>query len=848
MSDMTPSAPSTGNPAIDGAASPSTPQVRMVRSLEALVKKQDALIGIMAEVAKEISILSERSAAFSGGSSRSKAPTLTRASSVYREGSAARASGGVPPARPPEASFTQPVPAAMASASRLPAPIPPAIATPPQQSDKGVRERQTEAQDARSRQMGLPETWAEGMSPQALPAFRKRLGQRFGEIISQWDPAAGDVQLPDGTFMPRDVYENAIAGSPDTPGWFSIDGVGPNEPGHTGFLLRRGASMFASDVGSAIGRGQGLGSALQAARIPGLGTTVGKVLGPIGLAVGGMQAGLNFAESQREQNLRYQRVLGGENFEGFSQRLSRNIFGLSMMGRMGNETAGQIFDDALNTYGNNDQMRQRYVSAATELYMGSGITPEQSEKLLGSAAKVGENNLMGLVDAIKRLGTQAYETGVLATRATGGFAAMYEALSPQLGSQAASQISESLTAVGMEFAGNEMDNVQVAGMTVNSAALSIAGSNLGMTGEQVLAMSASSNPADQVVSMEALANVEAQGLQSLIYGSTAQLRQAADAYFRQDPIGENGEINANQDERQEFGRQLQAQGLISGLNSGAESLLRNLGITITGNTDYWLYMGDYVIGLVYRGVGITRMGQAAARVRSQTEAVANNDLASAAPDLDLSVDANAATRRLLAGEAGLDLNSNLGGSYVSQLVEGMEEGETTVDRSFIIEQLLKGENRSTDKFIVQSYNDKGETGEREVSLEQAINNPEYYKQLATGVARRSGSGTSLSQEVLGSAPGQYTLPDYESYQASNTANNPMFAGEWKGEKAPFNNRNAENGGGDTEDELGRVVVEFAPSPFLQNFLRVQVMGMSDGAVPTPLTIDDNQATFYTHRP
>jgi hypothetical protein len=76
----------------------------------------------------------------------------------------------------------------------------------------------------------------------------------------------------------------------------------------------------------------------------------------------------------------------------------------------------------------------------------------------------------------------------------------------------------------------------------------------------------------------------------------------------------------------------------------------------------------------------------------------------------------------------------------------------------------------------------------------------------------------------------------------------MFAGEWKGEKAPFNNRNAENGGGDTEDELGRVVVEFAPSPFLQNFLRVQVMGMSDGAVPTPLTIDDNQATFYTHRP
>lgn len=280
----------------------------------------------------------------------------------------------------------------------------------------------------------FPQTWDEGRKFD-LGSLRQNVAREVNQEVSEWSNGgkqyfrAAEDQMVDGRMIRKGQYlaardasgatipgtgsRPAPRGGPKTVGARLVQNEAgewlPEVVGNPGWRYR--ASAAARNVAGSMAEGEGIGTALSKA-----GPTIGKALGVAGAVYVGANTALNFAESQREQNMAFQSVLGGSNAEGFSERMRQNVFRLGLRGTMGGADAEMIYKSAMENYGTNRAARNDYQSAAVRMY-GSGVGADESIGLLNQAAKRGNDNVRLLAESVVALGQVARSAGESAAEA-----------------------------------------------------------------------------------------------------------------------------------------------------------------------------------------------------------------------------------------------------------------------------------------------------------------------------------------------------------------------------------------------------------------------------------------------
>jgi hypothetical protein len=221
----------------------------------------------------------------------------------------------------------------------------------------------------------------------------------------------------------------------------------------------------------------------------GFGAAVGKGLPKVGagLAVAGLayEAGnrvLDFAAEQRRANMEYQSVLGGSNAEGFGERAKQFGFTLQnrVFGQMGGKDAEAIYKGAMELYGTDRTMRNRYQDVSTGLYKSLGMSPEESGRVLKLAAEEGVTALDDIGEALKGVTKSAREAGMNAKVARQTFEESFAAMSKVYGGQGATVMAASRAEVATSY-GHELR-----GAVRGSSNLAYTAHTMGMTQGQLI--------------------------------------------------------------------------------------------------------------------------------------------------------------------------------------------------------------------------------------------------------------------------------------------------------------------------------------------------------------------------
>lgn len=192
---------------------------------------------------------------------------------------------------------------------------------------------------------------------------------------------------------------------------------------------------------------------------------VGKAAGAAGIAVAGAQQAQKLLADQTEANRPYQRVLGGGINEGYSERLRQNLFRIGnkfSLNPISDRDSNTIYEGALDLYAGDRHMRSQAQSVMTDLLRTTGMRPEDSLKVITTAAKAGNEALAQVALSLKEVTKSAREAGVNADEARDRFGAAYASMSKSVGGTSAVLVAQSqteaVTSMGHRFGDVTFDN------------------------------------------------------------------------------------------------------------------------------------------------------------------------------------------------------------------------------------------------------------------------------------------------------------------------------------------------------------------------------------------------------
>lgn len=164
-------------------------------------------------------------------------------------------------------------------------------------------------------------------------------------------------------------------------------------------------------VMDAIGDGRGLTGAISA-----LSSTVARVLGPIGVAVGGAQMIGSTMAGQRAENLPYQQAFGGGQMDAYGQRIEEGMFSrLGAFGTLSQGEASRLFRN-VSSLGQEGAERDRSLDFALNMYR-DGVGLDTSMELITMAATEGQEVLGDYGAALEALSETAQESGIAVSEA-----------------------------------------------------------------------------------------------------------------------------------------------------------------------------------------------------------------------------------------------------------------------------------------------------------------------------------------------------------------------------------------------------------------------------------------------
>lgn len=157
-----------------------------------------------------------------------------------------------------------------------------------------------------------------------------------------------------------------------------------------------------------------------------------RVAGGVGVVAGGVQLATDFAEAQRAQNAQWQQIVGGDTMDALRERAGSQMFQWGQMGTLGARDAERLYEEVARTRLDETGRRQAQ-DFATSMYADLGVSIDKSITLIKTAAKTGGDSLVGLRDAMERMGEVAERARVPVEQAQQTFINTYEALAPLLG-------------------------------------------------------------------------------------------------------------------------------------------------------------------------------------------------------------------------------------------------------------------------------------------------------------------------------------------------------------------------------------------------------------------------------
>lgn len=165
-----------------------------------------------------------------------------------------------------------------------------------------------------------------------------------------------------------------------------------------------------------LGRATGMiqdvaGASSVAGALGSISTSLARVLGPIGMAVGGFQMAGDFLGNQRAANMPYQSVFGGGQADAYGQRLQETLFSrFDAFGTLSPGEAARLFRN-VSQLGMEGEERDRATDFALDLYR-QGVGLDSSMALITVAADEGEGALEEMRLSMQALAETAEESGV----------------------------------------------------------------------------------------------------------------------------------------------------------------------------------------------------------------------------------------------------------------------------------------------------------------------------------------------------------------------------------------------------------------------------------------------------
>jgi hypothetical protein len=424
----------------------------LVQGLEGLLTNTISMQQETAKVTKEMLVQAERTATFMGNvidragaiagisAFSASAPALMGAPGSPQEGIGHGATASSQPPQPVAGSApgtTAPSDAPAPVDGRM-SPSDPALTRGP---GSGVTEGgiahggAARAAPGSGHGFGLPTTWAAGKRF-SLGDLRQGVARNVSEHISEWGTSQSQqYNILDAQGKVQSTgFRNVPSGSPEL-----VEGVGEMPSAGWRAEAVGGVKNFAGSMAEGAGPGEAIASAAPAA---------GAALGVAGIAYTAVNKGLDYAESQRQQNQRFQEVLGGSNTEGFGERWRQTAFRYANRGFVGGATSDAIYKAALDNYGTNRDMRGAYQESALGL-VGAGVSGGDATRYLNEAAQAGNKDLFAFADALKAVSDAARDAGVSAKEARDLFAQNYQTTTAYAGGVAGTAIAQTQTAFSL---------------------------------------------------------------------------------------------------------------------------------------------------------------------------------------------------------------------------------------------------------------------------------------------------------------------------------------------------------------------------------------------------------------
>lgn len=584
----------------------------------------------------------------------------------------------------------------------------------------GITTRDTLAKQNASRQQGVQTPGLQPVSPgmgmasivggsvagALSPAFT-RLGASMG-----FQPAASSSATAPAARRPLAAPP---AGSTTAPSGGAAPGGGGGGRGGYG---PPGGSGGGAGGGGDEGLVGGLLSSAQ--KIPGVGKALGYGLGLV-----------DEIQSQRQKNAYYQSIEGTDNIHGFGERYNEALLGLTTMGMFAPGEASQIYKDAtrLGYTDRSDgkfQSRQGAINFAYENKSAMGMDAKESSDALVIASRTATTSFTQLSEVLNKVSVDAGRAGVNANLARQKMMGLFDvAITNGLNGGSALQTSSGISSYQSSM-GRDFQGANFTGMVGRNMNYMVAGIN-GMTYNQFLSLS----------------NTDPAKAAALRQGYTDQMNNTAISPAVKALINRLVEkaggwelINSDPDRIEDFWPEFLNDPSVPDWNAIKGILETGSGGTFDSDIAAFKYLVSWVGG-----------DNPNTRISKQTKEaqVTSGSISSADKE---------SFGKSWSG------NSPAAESYIAR-------SDRLGQRDPVMESIFKTFNKSGADQINQRVIVKTASGEREVSLQEAV---EYFPgQLAAGKARFSGGqfdGKSVKDIGVNVDPGRASQAEGESTDKS----------------------------------------------------------------------------------
>lgn len=270
------------------------------------------------------------------------------------------------------------------------------------------------------------------------------------------------LNIAEGRILTLDSYDQFIR--PDDEGQYVW-----RDPGSRQVVDQRQASatmrrvMMADSMRRMAGTLAETGNFGQAVRslAPRMAMRAGAAAAGVGMAIEGAQRAYQFLQTQTDRNRPFQAVLGGTNtnsVENFGERLRQNIFRIGnkiSFNPISDSVSNEIYRGAMEIYAGDRDMRRTAEDAMLRLYRQTGMSPQESLRVISLAASEGNEAIGRIADALKNVTQTAREAGINAKEARDRFEQTFRTVSQTFtGIQAisfAEAQTNTITALGRRF-------------------------------------------------------------------------------------------------------------------------------------------------------------------------------------------------------------------------------------------------------------------------------------------------------------------------------------------------------------------------------------------------------------